>query len=120
MAGAAVLMGATGGAGQVVWGTLLQRRVPRHMLGRVSSLDFFVSALLMPLSMALAGPVGEAVGLGPVFLVAGLVPAALAVAAIVLARMRQDEIANPLDITIPEAPDRGSEREGLAPAGPGS
>ena len=50
---------------QVVWGTLLQRRVPPSMLGRVSSLDFFVSLALMPISMAVAGPVGEAIGLAP-------------------------------------------------------
>jgi hypothetical protein len=42
----------------VIWGTLLQRRVPPHLLGRVSSLDFFVSLALMPVSMALAGPAG--------------------------------------------------------------
>ena len=61
-------------SGQVLWGTLLQRRVPTAMLGRVSSLDFFVSLALMPVSMALAGPVAEAIGLAPAFLVAGLVP----------------------------------------------
>ena len=38
------------------------------MLGRVSSLDFFVSLALMPISMALAGPVGEAIGYGWTFL----------------------------------------------------
>jgi len=38
----------------VIWGTLLQRRVPAAMLGRVSSLDFFVSLALMPVSMAIA------------------------------------------------------------------
>jgi hypothetical protein len=32
--------------------------VPPHLLGRVSSLDFFVSLALMPVSMALAGPAG--------------------------------------------------------------
>jgi hypothetical protein len=32
----------------VIWGTLLQRRVPPAMLGRVSSLDFFVSLVFMP------------------------------------------------------------------------
>jgi DHA3 family tetracycline resistance protein-like MFS transporter len=31
----------------VIWGTLLQRRVPKEMLGRVSSLDFFVSLVFM-------------------------------------------------------------------------
>ena len=64
---------------QVLWGTLLQRRVPHALLGRVSSLDFFVSLALMPVSMALAGPLGEAVGIAPAFLFAGLVPTVLAV-----------------------------------------
>lgn len=103
MAGAAAVMGATGGAAQVVWGTLLQRRVPTAMLGRVSSLDFFVSALLMPVSMALAGPIGEAIGLRPVFLVAGLVPVALGVLTVVLARMARDEVEHPLDLSLADS-----------------
>jgi len=74
-------------AGTVIWGTLLQRRVPASLLGRVS--------------MALAGPVGEAIGLAPAFLVAGLVPPVLAVAAIVLFRMPRDEIKHPLAGTGP-------------------
>ena len=57
--------------GTVIWGTLLQRRVPPAMLGRVSSLDFFVSLAFMPISMAIAGPVGEAIGYGWTFLLAG-------------------------------------------------
>jgi MFS family permease len=54
---AAVICGALFSAPMVVWGTLLQRRVPAELVGRVSSLDFFVSLSLMPVSMALAGPV---------------------------------------------------------------
>ena len=71
------------------------------MLGRVSSLDFFVSLAFMPVSMALAGPVSELVGLRTTFLVAGLVPTVLAVAAVLAARMPADEIAHPLDSTAP-------------------
>jgi MFS family permease len=81
----------------VVWGTLLQRRVPPAMLGRVSSLDFFVSLALMPISMAVAGPVGEWLGLAPAFLIAGLVPPLLAVITLATARLGQDELAHPLD-----------------------
>lgn len=81
----------------VIWGTLLQRRVPAALLGRVSSLDFFVSLALMPVSMALAGPVGVAVGIPITFVVAGAVPTLLAVATILIARMPKDEIENPLD-----------------------
>jgi MFS family permease len=42
-------------AAMVIWGTLLQRRVLEGLRGRVSSLDFFVSLALMPVSMAIAG-----------------------------------------------------------------
>ena len=82
--------------GNVIWGTLLQRRVPRHMLGRISSLDFFVSLALMPLSMAIAGPVAQVVPLSVIFVVAGIVPFLISFAVLVLARMPQDEIAHPL------------------------
>lgn len=83
--------------GNVIWGTLLQRRVPRHMLGRVSSLDFFVSLALMPLSMALAGPLAEVVPIETIFIAAGVIPLFLGAIAYVVARMPSDEIAHPLD-----------------------
>jgi MFS family permease len=86
----------------VVWGTLLQRRVPPAMLGRVSSLDFFVSLALMPISMAVAGPVGEWLGLAPAFLIAGLVPPLLAIVTLAFARLGQDELAHPLDAAVEE------------------
>jgi len=83
--------------GNVIWGTLLQRRVPRHMLGRISSLDFFVSLALMPLSMALAGPLAAVVPIEAIFIAAGVIPLILGAIAYVVARMRQDELAHPLD-----------------------
>ena len=49
-------------AGMVVWNTLIQTRVPADMLGRVSSLDWFVSIGLLPVSFALTGPIAELVG----------------------------------------------------------
>ena len=85
---------------QVLWGTLLQRRVPPALLGRVSSLDFFVSLALMPVSMAIAGPVGDAVGIAPAFLFAGLVPTVLAVGTLLIARLGKDELAHPLDTPV--------------------
>ncbi|SFK41188.1 MFS transporter [Geodermatophilus ruber] len=97
MIAAGLVTGATSQAGMVIWGTLLQRRVPPALLGRVSSLDFFVSTAFLPLSMALAGPVSEGIGLTATFLVAGLVPPVLAVVAILAARLPADELAHPLD-----------------------
>jgi predicted MFS family arabinose efflux permease len=98
MVAAGAVMGAMFEAGVVIWGTLLQRRVPPALLGRVSSLDFFVSLSFMPLSMALAGTVSETIGLTATFLLAGMVPPVLGVVAVVAARLPADEIAHPLDV----------------------
>ncbi|RAM37980.1 MFS transporter [Arthrobacter globiformis] len=94
---AVFIFGATGSVGMVIWGTLLQRRVPPHLLGRVSSLDFFVSLALMPVSMALAGPAASVLPIWLIFLVAGGVCPVMAVVALLVARMSADEIAHPLD-----------------------
>lgn len=96
MAVALFVVGVASGAGMVIWGTLLQRRVPAHMLGRVSSLDFFVSLSFMPVSMAVAGPLSKIVAVEVIFAAAGLLPIVVAVIAIAAARMPRDEIAHPL------------------------
>ena len=93
---AAFLLGAMFSWPMVIWGTLLQRRVPPHLLGRVASLDFFVSISLMPVSMALAGPVSELLGLRTTFLVAAVVPGVVAVVATLWAGLHRDELAHPL------------------------
>ncbi|MFV0252121.1 MAG: MFS transporter [Beutenbergiaceae bacterium] len=91
-----VFLGLLFSAPTVIWGTLLQRRVPPELLGRVASLDFFISLGLMPISMALAAPVAAAIGLRTTFLVAGALPLLFAVIAIVAARLPADELAHPL------------------------
>lgn len=97
IAAALFIWGVTGSVGMVIWGTLLQRRVPPHLLGRISSLDFFVSLALMPVSMALAGPAAEVLPIWLIFLVAGTVCPVMAVIASAAARMPDDELAHPLD-----------------------
>lgn len=96
MAAATFVIGFTDGAGMVIWGTLLQRRVPTQMLGRVSSLDFFVSLAFMPVSFAVVGPLSKVVSMQTIFLVAGVAPVILAAVAMSAARMRQDELDHPL------------------------
>ncbi|WP_205390601.1 tetracycline efflux MFS transporter Tet(V) [Mycolicibacterium hippocampi] len=96
MAAATFVIGVTDGAGMVIWGTLLQRRVPPAMLGRVSSLDFFVSLAFMPVSFAVVGPLSKVVSMEAIFLVAGVTPMLLAAVAVCAARMRRDELAHPL------------------------
>lgn len=118
VAAALFVFGATGGVGMVIWGTLLQRRVPPHLLGRVSSLDFFVSLALMPVSMALAGPAAEVLPLWLIFLVAGTVCPVMAVVAMVVARMPADELAHPL-ASGDELADATAPAESSGPGQPG-
>lgn len=91
------VVGAATGAGVVVWGTLLQRLVPPEMIGRVASLDFFVSIAFMPVSIAIAGPLSLMVPIPAIFVVAGLSPPLLAAVALVAGRMRTTELQRPLD-----------------------
>jgi MFS family permease len=59
--------------GEVIWTTLLQDHVPHELLGRVASLDTVVSFSLVPVSMALTGPIAAAAGARPTMLVAGAI-----------------------------------------------
>jgi MFS family permease len=46
----------------VLWETTLQEQVPRHVLSRVSSLDWMVSLVFMPIGYVVTGPVADAIG----------------------------------------------------------
>jgi hypothetical protein len=61
--------------GMIVWNALMQTRVPSEMLGRVSSLDWFVSAGLIPVSFALTGPIAELIGTEATLISAGVLGA---------------------------------------------
>jgi len=75
-------------AGLIVWATAKQRHVPPHLLGRISSLDGLVSTGLLPLSLALTGPVSAAVGAQTTLIGAGLLGAAATLAGFLLPGMR--------------------------------
>ena len=77
--------------GQVIWTTMLQQRVPRHLLGRVSSLDWMLSTALVPLSFAITAPIAEIIGVGPTLVVAGLLGAVLMSALLFLPGVRDPE-----------------------------
>ena len=96
-AAAGAATGAATGAGVVIWGTLLQRLVPLDMIGRVASLDFFVSIAFMPVSIAIAGPLSLLVPIPTIFVIAGVIPPVLALIALMAGRMRESEVRHPLD-----------------------
>jgi hypothetical protein len=67
-------------AGIVIWGTLLQTHVPGELLGRVTSLDWFVSTSLVPISFALTGPVSGAIGVQSTLVLAGVIACSVTLA----------------------------------------
>jgi MFS family permease len=64
----------------VIWFTLLQRLVPAHLLGRVSSLDWLISIGGVPLSFAVVGPLASTFGVDQTLIAAGLVGAVVTLA----------------------------------------
>ena len=70
---AAFIAGVCIASANVVWMTLLQRRVPGHLLGRVTSLDWLISISLTPISFALVGPIAGAVGVQETLVAAGVI-----------------------------------------------
>jgi predicted MFS family arabinose efflux permease len=46
----------------ITWNTTMHRYVPGNLLGRVSSLDWMVSTSLIPVSLALTGPLAQTIG----------------------------------------------------------
>jgi DHA3 family tetracycline resistance protein-like MFS transporter len=62
--------------GQILWSTMLQRRVPLRLLGRVASLDSLLSYALVPLSYAVTAPVEAAIGVRATLIGAGLASSA--------------------------------------------
>ena len=87
--------------GLIVWATTKQRLVPRHLLGRVSSLDWLVATGLTPISFALVGPAAAAFGTRTTLVAAGLLASAATAAAYFLPGMRAEEGVEGADRTAP-------------------
>ena len=75
-------------AGTVAWATTKQRLIPTELLGRASSLDWFISIAGLPLSFALTAPVAALIGVRTTFVCAGLIGAGCTFAALLLPGMR--------------------------------
>ena len=108
------VFGVGDGVGMVIWGTLLQRRVPRSMLGRVSSLDFFVSLAMMPVSMAVAGPVAQVLPLWVIFALPSIGIPLLGIICYVLGDLHGDELRHPLDTPVDWADSHAEVVDGIS------
>jgi MFS family permease len=62
--------------GNTLWETVLQSEVPQDVLSRVSSYDWALSLVFMPIGFALWGPISDLVGVHAAFVAAAVVFAA--------------------------------------------
>ncbi|HVF06970.1 MAG TPA: MFS transporter [Actinomycetota bacterium] len=75
----------------VLWYTMLQRLVPRHLLGRVISLDWMISIAGVPLSFGIVGPVAGAIGADATLIGAGVLGATITIAFMFVTGAREPE-----------------------------
>ena len=86
-AGMAV-MGLALSSSDTLFETMIQRNVPRELLGRVTSVNFFVGSLFVPLSPLLAAALVDLSGPAMTFVIAGLWAAAIAVLLLFISPVR--------------------------------
>jgi DHA3 family tetracycline resistance protein-like MFS transporter len=77
--------------GEVIWVTMLQQNVPRHLLGRVTSLDWLISLGLVPLSYAITGPLSAALGPSTTMVATALIGAVLMISLFFVPGVRDPE-----------------------------
>ncbi len=95
--------------GNVIWESLMQTEVPRELLGRASSVDWFVSLGLTPLGLVVAGVLSSHMGVRAYFVVVcslSAIPGLWIVAsprinAVDASRVRRKEVAEPPPATVP-------------------
>ena len=97
---ACVLVNGLEAAGTVAWATTKQRLVPDGMLGRVSSVDWFVSTALLPLSYALAAPIAAWIGVRDTLVGAGVLGAIVTAGFLFLPGMRGPERVEVVEATM--------------------
>ncbi len=108
---AAVVVAGCEAAGAVAWTTTKQRFVPRALLGRVSSFDWFISLALVPVSYALSAPAAAHWGPRATLIGAGVIGALLTAAFLFVPGVRDPE---------DWSPDADADADADAAAGPPS
>jgi MFS family permease len=74
--------------GNALWHTVLQANVPADALSRVSSYDWLISLVFMPLGFLVAGPVSDAIGLDTTLLLAAALSAGANVGVLLVPSVR--------------------------------
>jgi len=104
---AIIAIGALSGAGfamgDVVWMSTLQRKVPEHVLSRISSFDWLGSVALNPIGYLIIGPLSEQIGIPLTLAIAGSLNLAISLGAAMLPAIRSVRDSDQPDE--PDSPD---------------
>ncbi|HEY8862160.1 MAG TPA: MFS transporter [Candidatus Limnocylindria bacterium] len=90
---AMVVMGVALASSTVIWQSLLQRLVPTHVLGRVTSIDLLGNSVINPLAPIIAAWLVGPVGPPGAFLIAGIYALVLVTIAVIASPLRDMEEA---------------------------
>jgi MFS family permease len=85
----------------VLWDTTMQQEIPQDRLSRVYSYDALGSFALIPLGLAIAGPVAEAVGTRTTLLAAGLLSLGATLAVLLVPEVRELRRRKPIELREP-------------------
>jgi MFS family permease len=102
---AVLVLGVLAGIGTetfgVLWDTTMQQEIPQDRLSRVYSYDALGSFALIPLGLAVAGPVAEVVGTRATLFAAGLISLTATLAVLLVSEVRSLRRRGPL---VPQQP----------------
>jgi MFS family permease len=100
-----LLLGVLAGIGMetfgVLWDTTMQQEIPQDRLSRVYSYDALGSFALIPLGLAVAGPVAEAVGTRATLFAAGLISLTATLAVLLVGDVRELRRREPVVVREP-------------------
>ncbi|HEX3687675.1 MAG TPA: MFS transporter [Gaiellaceae bacterium] len=85
----------------VLWDTTMQQEIPQDRLSRVYSYDALGSFALIPLGLAAAGPLAEAVGTRATLIAAGLVSLGATLSVLVVREVRNLRRRQPIEVREP-------------------
>jgi hypothetical protein len=84
----------------ILWDTTMQQEIPQEKLSRVYSYDALGSFVLIPLGLAAAGPVAEAIGTRPTILGAAAISLAATLAVLFVRDVRtisrREDVGSPV------------------------
>jgi MFS family permease len=86
----------------VLWDTTMQQEIPQDRLSRVYSYDALGSFALIPVGLAVAGPLAEAIGTRTTLIAAGLFSLAATLSVLLVREVRQ--LRRRVPIEVPDEP----------------